>query len=101
MAGFFSGQARGEVSGRLQGSIPRPVWNSYAAPLQDSRRGGGSSDLEQAHFELGTRFELGVVYTMIAGLLNILALYDALEGPAYEDDEEQDKERGERGTKGQ
>ena len=30
-------------------------------------------------------------HTMIAGLLNILAIYDALEGPAYEDDEEAPK----------
>ena len=26
---------------------------------------------------------------MIAGLLNILAIYDAYEGPAYEDDEDE------------
>ena len=36
----------------------------------------------------GSRFELGVVFTMIAGLLNILAIYDALEGPAYDGEEE-------------
>ncbi len=45
---------------------------------------GESSDLDRAHKELGGRFELGVLYTMIAGLLNILAMYDAYEGPAYE-----------------
>ena len=33
------------------------------------------------------RFELGWVYTLIAGVLNILVIYDALAGPAVRDDE--------------
>jgi hypothetical protein len=36
----------------------------------------------QAH--LGKLVEIGTIYTTVAGLLNILAIYDALEGPAYE-----------------
>jgi hypothetical protein len=64
------------------------LWDSYEAPLQDRPHvNGGPTDLERAHEQLGTWFELGVVYTMIAGLLNILAIYDALEGPAYADEE--------------
>jgi hypothetical protein len=68
------------------------LWDSYEAPLQDPRPGNfgnEASDLDRAHRELGGRFELGVVYTMIAGLLNILAVYDAYEGPAYEDEEDE------------
>jgi hypothetical protein len=79
------------INGELEGAIPRSLWDSYEAPLQDSPANdlqGEQSDLNRAHRELGGRFELGVVYTMIAGLLNILAIYDALEGPAYEDEEE-------------
>jgi hypothetical protein len=34
------------------------------------------------HRALHRYFELGTVYTMIAGLLNILAVYDAYGGPA-------------------
>lgn len=34
------------------------------------------------HERLNLRFELGTLYTMIAGLLNILAIYDAFAGPA-------------------
>ena len=30
---------------------------------------------------MGSMFELGTVYTLIAGLLNILAIYDAWGGP--------------------
>ena len=33
------------------------------------------------HLKLGANFELGTLYTMIAGLLNILAVYDAFAGP--------------------
>ena len=40
-------------------------------------------------------FELGTVYTMIAGLLNVLAIYDAYSGPllirSEDEDDEQDK----------
>lgn len=85
------GGAGPPLRGILKGHIPRPIWNSYAAPLRDMRiseLGEEQTDLDRAHFELGSQFELGVVFTMIAGLLNILAIYDALEGPAYEDDEE-------------
>lgn len=79
------------ISGRLEGAMPRPLGDSFEAPLQDPRSdfGGEPSDLDRAHRELGGRFELGVVYTMIAGLLNILAVYDAFEGPAYEDEEDE------------
>jgi hypothetical protein len=76
---------------RLDGFILRPLYNYYEAPLQDGRPNdfaGEPSDLDRAHRELGGRFELGIVYTMIAGLLNILAIYDAYEGPAYEDEED-------------
>ena len=39
---------------------------------------------------------MGTVYTMVAGLLNVLAIYDALDGPARtkaDEDESEDDER--------
>jgi hypothetical protein len=37
--------------------------------------------------KLGSKLvEVGSVYTVVAGLLNILAIYDAAEGPAYGDE---------------
>ena len=39
--------------------------------------------------KLGKFVEIGTIYTTIAGLLNILAIYDAYEGPAYQEYEEQ------------
>ena len=61
---------------RLDGSSPRNFADWFQAPL-DKR---GEDDL---HRKLGTLFELAAVFTWIAGLLNILAIWDALEGPAY------------------
>lgn len=40
--------------------------------------------------ELGRFFELGTVYTMVAGLLNVLVVFDAYSGPAYFDDEDEE-----------
>lgn len=44
---------------------------------------GKSPELDRLHLRLNRRFELGTVFTMIAGLLNVLAIYDAVCGPAY------------------
>ncbi len=49
----------------------------------DDRGDFKSEELDELHFRLGRRFELGTVFTMIAGLLNVLAIYDAWAGPAY------------------
>jgi hypothetical protein len=38
-------------------------------------------ELAQWHFDYHSYFELGTLYTMIAGLLNVLAIYDAYAGP--------------------
>lgn len=63
-------------TGRVSGHIPRSFWNWFAIPLSDAE--------EQAlHGELGKFHELALVFTMIAGLLNILAVWDAIDGPAY------------------
>ena len=39
-------------------------------------------ELAQWHKKYHLYFELGTLYTMIAGLLNVLAIYDAYAGPA-------------------
>ena len=50
------------------------------------------------HRKLHHYFEFGTVYTMIAGLLNVLAIYDAWGGPVFsepakKDDEEDEEEK--------
>jgi hypothetical protein len=48
-------------------------------------------ELAQWQHRLNIRFELGTLYTMVAGLLNILAIWDAYGGPVIS---EPGKERG-------
>lgn len=38
-------------------------------------------ELAEWHYTLGQRFDIGTLYTMVAGLLNILAIFDAYGGP--------------------
>jgi hypothetical protein len=52
-----------------------PLFNGAMAPpaTQDQ--------LSDWHYRLNMRFEMGTLYTMIAGLLNVLAIWDAYGGP--------------------
>lgn len=71
-----SAQGRPERIGVLRGTIPRPVSNWLAVPLEPEK-------LNRLHYELGKTYDLALVYTWIAALLNVLVLWDAFEGPAY------------------
>lgn len=74
-----------------------PLWGSFMAPPRlPSDRSSNRPTLDDLHKKLHHFFELGTLYTMIAGLLNILAIYDAWAGPVLdesvkekEDEEEQ------------
>jgi hypothetical protein len=63
-----------------------PLLGGVMAPPSDSR------ELDSWYKELNRYLELGIVYTMIAGLLNVLAIYDAWGGPV-ELEERPDKKR--------
>jgi TM2 domain-containing membrane protein YozV len=62
-----------------------PWLHGFMAPPQlDGANPAGLAKeptVSKLHYELHRFFELGTVYTMIAGLLNVLAIYDAWEGP--------------------
>jgi TM2 domain-containing membrane protein YozV len=60
----------------LRGSIPRSLLNSYGAPPEPQQS-------HELHLRLGKLYDLAFTCTWIAGLLNILAIWDALLGPAY------------------
>ncbi len=49
---------------------------------------GNQGELDELHRRYHRYLELGTVYTMIAGLLNILVIWDAWGGPAYIEEEE-------------
>jgi hypothetical protein len=62
-----------------------PILNGFMAPPRDEYRDADgnrrSNELAEWHYRLNIRFEIGTLYTMIAGLLNILAIWDAACGP--------------------
>lgn len=76
---------RDQAIGVLRGTTARPLMNWLLMPPDNIALG-------ELHGGLGKTFELAVVCTWIAGLLNILAIWDALEGPAYGYGDEQDEE---------
>ncbi|MBM4090384.1 MAG: hypothetical protein FJ276_13325 [Planctomycetes bacterium] len=61
----------------------RPLWlDGLMAPPRPGQYAGAPDDeLAQWHKKYHLFFDLGTLYTMIAGLLNILAIYDAFAGP--------------------
>ena len=61
------------------------MWDVLAEPDQNILNG--------LHPRLGKLVEIGTIYTTVAGLLNILAIYDAYEGPAYQDEDDEEPAR--------
>lgn len=58
-----------------------PLFGGYMAPPKNVRLQDEWDDVSRLNRQLHTFFELGTLYTMIAGLLNVLAIYDAYAGP--------------------
>jgi hypothetical protein len=56
------------------------LWGFMAEPTQNEING--------LYPRLGKLVEIGTLYTTVAGLLNILAMYDAFDGPAHLDEEQ-------------
>lgn len=78
-----------------------PIYKDFMAPPEVSALPNQEDDLDRLQKRLHRYWEFGTVYTMIAGLLNILAIYDAWGGPAFavaasdkrkEEDEGEDQE---------
>lgn len=65
-----------EVLFKLEGSVSRSFVNWFQAPRD-------TLELDRLNGALSQNFDIGSVFTWIAGLLNLLAIWDAAEGPAY------------------
>ena len=63
-----------------------PLLGGFMAPPQGNA-------LSEWHRQYNRSFEYGTVYTMIAGLLNILAIFDAWLGPVQFDHEKEARQR--------
>ncbi len=51
-------------------------------------------ELNHWNKEMGTRYDLALLYTIVAGLLNWLAIYDAAAGPAFSEPTEEKSKDG-------
>ena len=60
-----------------------PIYQDFMAPPEVSPIANQEDELDRLQKRLHRYWEFGTVYTMIAGLLNILAIYDAWGGPAF------------------
>jgi TM2 domain-containing membrane protein YozV len=72
-------------SGNPDETLPFLSKRWYMPPrfTQDPMGGISYNELDEWYAKYSRDFELGTVFTMIAGLLNILAIYDAWGGPAF------------------
>ncbi|MHB8970294.1 MAG: DUF6677 family protein [Pirellulaceae bacterium] len=67
----------------------KPLLNGVMAPPRLEPY-SNVDELSQWHLKYQLYFELGTLYTMIAGLLNVLAIYDAYAGPVLVSSDEKD-----------
>ncbi len=68
---------------RLAGNIQPPLFGGLMAPPQGPVEEQIHDQKAAWHDQSGFYFELGTLFTMVAGLLNILAIYDAHAGPVF------------------
>lgn len=59
----------------------RPLWGGFMAPPQRPVAEEKTDQISAWYARHGAGYEMGSWYTMIAGLLNILVIYDAYAGP--------------------
>ena len=80
----------------------RPLWGGFMAPPRRPVVENEADEVSAWYARHGAGYEMGTWYTMIAGLLNILVIYDAYSGPLAvpisgrrtepeEDDEDEDQ----------
>lgn len=73
--------------GQIEGTFPRPLSDWFEVPLSVRAQ-------KAVQGRLGKFYELAEVFTWIAGLLNILAIWDAMDGPAYGYGDRRDRKKG-------
>ncbi len=67
--------AQNRPQGRAKAGPAPWSWKKFMAPPEDL------DELSQWHLEGSAGFELGTLFTAVAGLLNVLAIFDAFSGP--------------------
>ena len=60
----------------------QPLWNGFMAPPHRPVNEAAADEVAAWYAVKGAGYEMGTWYTVIAGLLNILVIYDAFGGPS-------------------
>ncbi|MFO0948627.1 MAG: DUF6677 family protein [Planctomycetota bacterium] len=61
----------------------KPEWRQWLPPsIRSFELKPSEEELDDLHRQYGNEMDIAVIYTVIAGLLNILVVYDAYSGPA-------------------
>ena len=68
-----------------------PLFGDFMVPPGPLNETTGDDRLSQWHSDLKGYFEIATLYTMVAGLLNMLAIYDAFAGPVFPQPEDKQK----------
>ena len=76
ISGMHGFELDGRMVRRLDGTVSRSFLDWYQAPRDNK-------ELDRLHGKLSQHFDIACVFTWIAGLLNLMAIWDAYEGPAY------------------
>lgn len=76
---------------------PRPDFNDSTAGLRRQAL-EDQPTLDELHKQLHRYFDVGTAYTMIAGLLNVLAIYDAWGGPVIAESRRKEEDEPETGS---
>lgn len=72
----------------------KPEWRTWLpASVRDFEVQPTDEEIDALHREHGNEIDIATVYTVIAGLLNILVIYDAFAGPALYAEEQRAKRR--------
>lgn len=71
----------------------KPFWNgAFAPPSVDPKK---EPTLDQIIKKLQGSFEIGTIFTVVAGLMNLLAIFDAVDGPVFpKSDGKKEEEEG-------
>ena len=58
-----------------RGKVQKPMFGGFMSAPRSA------NDLDDWNFTTASGFDMGTLYTMVAGLLNILVIFDAFAGP--------------------
>lgn len=72
---------RNTVNGRTMEPPYEPLWGGFMAPPNRPVIESEADEVAAWYARRGAGYEMGTWYTVIAGLLNILVIYDAYGGP--------------------